>query len=203
MTSSVPHSAADGKARPIAQAVLPLTAQPIAPIAILETLHGDEVILLLLRPSAWLIVLNVLGSLGWILAFTILFMWIPRLPLPQGWIGWNDTQAALSGAGLCAVRLAWSSLDWSMCWFVLTDRRIITRRGIVSVRLFEAPLAKLQHSIVVQSVSERVLGLGTIGFATAGSDTFVAMWETVRRPFEVHRTVLEAIERYGNRRDGV
>ncbi len=184
----------------IPQAVLPLSAPAVAPISILETLQGDEVIILLIRPSAWLIVLNALAPLGWILAFTILFMWIPRLPLPQGLIGWSDIQAAIVGLGLCGMRLAWSSLEWSMRWFVLTDRRILIRRGVLSVRLFEAPLSKLQHSIVVQSVAERVLGLGTIGFATAGSDTFIAIWETVRRPFEVHRTVLEAIERYGKRR---
>lgn len=199
MNASVSHAVHAQSARPMPQAVLPIDAPHAVPLAIVETLHGDEVIILLIRPSAWLIVLNALAPMGWILAFTILFMWIPRLPLPQGLIGWSDVQAASVGFGLCAVRLAWSSLEWSMRWFMLTDRRILVRRGVLSVRLFEAPLSKIQHSIVVQSVSERVLGLGTIGFATAGSDTFIAIWETVRRPFEVHRTVLEAIERFGRR----
>ncbi len=181
------------------QAVIPIAPAHAVPAAILNTLHGDEIIILLVRPSAWLIPLSVVAPLGWILAFTILFMWIPRLPLLSGLIGWNETQAAIVGVGLCGIRLAWASLDWSMRWFVLTDRRIITRRGVLSVYLFEAPLTKLQHTLVVQSVLERAIGLGSIGFATAGSDTFIAIWETVRRPFEVHRTVLEAIERYGNR----
>ena len=43
--------------------------------------------------------------------------------------------------------------------------------------------------------------LGTLGFATAGRGTFDAFWESVAAPFEVHRRVLEAIERYGRRRD--
>jgi hypothetical protein len=42
---------------------------------------------------------------------------------------------------------------------------------------------------------------GTLGFATAGRGTFDAFWESVAAPFEVHRRVLEAIERYGRRRD--
>ena len=72
-------------------------------------------------------------------------------------------------------------------------------KGAASTVLQEAPLARLQNTIVVQSLRERVFGLGTLGFATAGRGTFDAFWETVRQPFAVHRTVLEAVERYGRR----
>jgi uncharacterized membrane protein YdbT with pleckstrin-like domain len=76
---------------------------------------------------------------------------------------------------------------------------VIARRGILRTVLQEAPLARLQNTIVVQSLRERMFGLGTLGFATAGRGTFDAFWETVRQPFAVHRTVLEAVERYGGR----
>ena len=38
---------------------------------------------------------------------------------------------------------------------------------------------------------------GTIGFATSGSDVFDALWVMIRQPFAVHKTVVEAIQRYG------
>mgnify|MGYP003852372271 CR=1 FL=1 len=83
----------------------------------------------------------------------------------------------------------------------LVDRAFERRRGILRTALYEAPLARIQNTIVVQSLRERVCFLGTLGFATAGRGTFDAFWESVAAPFEVHRCVLEAIERYGRRRD--
>jgi uncharacterized membrane protein YdbT with pleckstrin-like domain len=83
--------------------------------------------------------------------------------------------------------------------FVLTDRRVIARRGILRTALYEAPLVRIQNTVVVQSLRERSFGLGTIGFATAGRSTFDAYWEMVRRPFVVHGQVLDAIRRYGRK----
>jgi hypothetical protein len=45
--------------------------------------------------------------------------------------------------------------------------------------------------------SRRLFGLGSIGFATAGSDTYEAFWVMIRRPYVVHHTVVETIHRYG------
>jgi pyruvate/2-oxoglutarate dehydrogenase complex dihydrolipoamide acyltransferase (E2) component len=61
------------------------------------------------------------------------------------------------------------------------------------------PLTRIQNTIVVQSMRERLCGLGTLGFATAGRGTFDAFWESIASPFEVHRKVLETIQRYGRR----
>jgi hypothetical protein len=61
----------------------------------------------------------------------------------------------------------------------------------------QAPLKNIQHTAVFASLRERVTGLGTIGFATAGSDTFESLWLMVRDPHHVHKTVLDAIRRYG------
>jgi hypothetical protein len=80
---------------------------------------------------------------------------------------------------------------------MLTDRRIISRGGVLRLSVFETQLKNIQHTSVFASVRERVLGLGTIGFATAGSDTFEAFWTMVRNPFAVHKTVVDAIRRYG------
>ena len=44
---------------------------------------------------------------------------------------------------------------------------------------------------------ERIFGLGSIGFATAGSDVFEAFWVMINRSFAVHRIVVKTIEKYG------
>jgi hypothetical protein len=74
---------------------------------------------------------------------------------------------------------------------------VLTRGGVLRVTVFQAPLKNIQHTAVFASVRERFAGLGTIAFATAGSDTFDALWLMVRQPHAVHKTVVEALRRYG------
>ena len=87
--------------------------------------------------------------------------------------------------------------------YVLTDRRVIRRRGIFQVDVFEARLDRIQQTSVLRLVRERLFGLGTIAFATAGTGTLDALWEAVDDPFAVHQAVTQAIDRYGRGAGGV
>jgi len=162
------------------------------PGALQAVLQPDEIIILVLRPSALYIVLSSLGTLvasvviALVLAYSAQFAWSP----------WTDVQAASFGVLLASLRLGWAWLDWINHVYALTDRRVIARRGVLRTALYEAPLARIQNTIVLQSLRERLCFLGTLGFATAGRGTFDAFWESVATPFEVHRKVLEAIERH-------
>jgi hypothetical protein len=79
---------------------------------------------------------------------------------------------------------------------VLTDRRVMRLQGVLRVHMFEAALKQLQHTEVYWSVRERLFGLGTIGFATAGTAFAEAHWQMVARPLEVHQIIRKTIERY-------
>ena len=159
--------------------------------------HDDEIVILLLRPSLLFIPLACLSSVTLIAIVTLaLALLATKL---SSWIPWEDTHAYALGAMLAAARLAWQALDWWGRLFVLTDRRIIRRMGVLHVSAFEAPLKNIQHTSVFRLMRERLFGLGTIGFATAGSDVFDAFWMMVRQPFAVHRVVVDAIHRYGGR----
>jgi hypothetical protein len=158
-----------------------------------DLLQQDEIIVLLIRPSLWYVLLSSLGSLGLIALATFALAYMSRLP----WAGWNDVQVFALGAGLAALRLGWQIMDWMSRVYVLTDRRIITRGGVLHVAVYQAPLRNIQHTAVFADLRERLFGLGTIGFATAGSDTFDSLWLMVRQPHHVHRTVVEAMRRYG------
>jgi len=68
---------------------------------------------------------------------------------------------------------------------------------VLRVAVFQTPLKNIQHTTVVRRLRERLTGLGSIGFATAGSDTLDAFWVYIHAPFVVHRTVVDAIKRYG------
>ncbi len=156
--------------------------------------QDDEVIILLLRPSLLYVPLSSLGSLTIIAVVTLLFALLSiRVP----WIPWGEGQAYALGMAVAMTRLLWQSLDWWGRVYVLTDRRVIRRMGVLRVAVFEAQLRKIQHTSVFMPLRERLFGLGSVGFATAGSDVFDAFWVMVRQPFAVHKTVVEAIQRYG------
>jgi hypothetical protein len=89
--------------------------------------------------------------------------------------------------------------------FVITDRRIITRYGIFSLRYAELDIERIQNITVLQPWYERLLGYGDVFFATAGEQGGIdyqkpgiklmsggaVTWEDVSKPFEVVRMVNE------------
>ncbi len=155
--------------------------------------EDDEIVILLLRPSPLYILLASLGSLLVIAVVTLALMYLGRL----SGVAWIDTLAFGLGITIGIARLAWQGLEWWNRLYVLTDRRIIRRKGVLHPSIFETKLRDIQHTSVFQLLRERSLGLGSIGFASAGSDVFDAFWVMIRQPFAVHRTIVEAIERYG------
>ena len=82
---------------------------------------------------------------------------------------------------------------------VCLDRRVVRVAGVLRRYVFEAPLTSIQHIDMVRSVPERVCGLGTIGFSTAGTGATEAYWLSVGKPEDVLRTLRETIDRYGKR----
>ena len=165
------------------------------PHAVQTALAPNEIVILLLRPSILYVPLSSLGTLAASVVIATTLAYAATL----NWCPWNESSAIAVGIIVASVRLAWAWLDWVTHVFVLTDRRVIARRGILRTALYEAPLVRIQNTIVVQSLRERIFGLGTIGFATAGRGTFDAFWESVSAPFTVHGKVLETIQRYGRK----
>ena len=170
-----------------------LTAERAEALLPAGLIHDDEVVILLLRPSLLYIVLAPLGSLTIIAIVTMAFALAARVT----WIQWTEAQSFGFGIAAAVARLIWQGLEWWSRVYVLTDRRILRRLGVIQVSIFEAQLRNIQHTSVFMPLRERIFGLGTIGFATAGSDVFDAFWVMVRQPFSAHNAVVEAIQRYG------
>jgi hypothetical protein len=156
--------------------------------------QDDEVIILLLRPSMLYVLLSSLGGLAFIAVVTFALAYMART---ISWVGWSDTAAFALGVGLATLRLGWQTLEWLSRVYVLTDRRIITRSGVLRVVVFQTQLRNIQHTSVFFRLRERLCGLGTIGFATAGSDSFESFWVMLKQPHVVHRTIVDAIRKYG------
>jgi hypothetical protein len=161
-----------------------------------DLIRDDEIIILMMRPSLLYIPLTALGSVVVIALISFALAYLAGVTWLTQWVGWSDTQAFLLGISLAALRLGWQALEWWSRVYVLTDRRIIRRMGVLRVAVFQTELKNIQHTGVFRRLRERIFDLGSIGFATAGSDVFDAFWVMVARPFAVHRVVNRAIERY-------
>lgn len=163
-----------------------------------DLLDDEEIIVMWLKPSPLYVLLASLGSLVLIAAITFGLAYVSAMTLPKA--AWSDDDAFLFGATIAVVRLGWQALEWWNQTYVLTDRRIIAAHGILRRSYFHAPLAQIQHIAVIQTIRERVFGLGSLAFATAGSDRYDALWLSLTHPFAVHRQVNRTIDRYGRRR---
>ena len=157
-----------------------------------ELLQPGEIIILLIKPSLWYVVLGSLGSLAAIGVVYVVARWLDAV----GFAALSRRDLLLLAIGAAAVRLFWQFLEWLSRVYVLTDRRVIRVKGVLRISVFEAPLRKIQHTLVQFTVRERLFGLGTIGFTTAGTGAVEAAWEMVPHPLDVHRTVVEALNRY-------
>ncbi len=159
-------------------------------------LADDEIVILMLRPSLLFVGLSSLASLTIIAVVTLT---LALLTIRITWLPWSELAAYAMGAAVATGRLLWQCLEWWGLVYVLTDRRVVRRAGVLQVSVFEAPLRNIQHTSIFQPFRERLFGLGSIGFATAGSDVFDAFWVMIRQPFAVHKVVTETIQRYGGR----
>lgn len=157
-----------------------------------ELLQPGEVIVLLLKPSAWFIVLVPIRTL---LTIVVLAMVADTANTYLN-NGYSRQNILLIAATLLLLRLFWQFLEWLSRVYVLTDKRIITVAGVVRVQVFETPLQKVQHTNLLLSLRERLLGLGTIAFATAGTAATEAYWQMLANPLEIHQKIVQTLSRY-------
>ena len=157
-----------------------------------ELLQPGEIIILLLKPSPWFIVLGPLKTLA-ALALTTLGLVALQFYVP---LGFTQRESVLLGMAVIGLRVFWQFLEWLSRVYVLTDQRVIRIMGVLRISIFESPLQQIQHTSLLFSIRERLIGLGTIAFATAGTGAYEAFWLMVDNPLEVHQKVVETLRRY-------
>jgi uncharacterized membrane protein YdbT with pleckstrin-like domain len=77
--------------------------------------------------------------------------------------------------------------------YTITDRRLTIERGLLARDLHETTLDRVQNVASRQSMLERMLGVGTVDFDTAGSAEFDFSFTGVEHPRRIVRIVDEAL----------
>ncbi len=78
---------------------------------------------------------------------------------------------------------------------MLTNKRVVTIKGVINVNMFQANLRKIQRTQLYQPWQLRLFGTGTIGFATAATNDFDSTWVMIARPLATHEQIVAAINK--------
>lgn len=127
-----------------------------------DQLSRDEHVVVSMRThgKALIVPALVLIAASAVLGLTIAF-------LSPAWQPWG-TYAAVSGFALVvllAVLLPF--LRWLTSTYTITNRRIVTRRGIINKTGHDLPLRRINNVNYERSLTDRLLGCGTLILETA------------------------------------
>jgi uncharacterized membrane protein YdbT with pleckstrin-like domain len=81
--------------------------------------------------------------------------------------------------------------------YVITNQRLHIKRGIISRRVQETRLERVQNVNTNQSALERILQVGTVDFDTAGTDDSDFSFVGVAQPEKVTHAVDQAVRSLG------
>jgi hypothetical protein len=151
-------------------------------------LDQNEIVIMAIKPSLWFVVFE---SSRWLIILTLVAL------AAAGWgeqLAWVHSRTVVQAAAvLMSARVGFAMLQWVARLYVLTNRRVLRLRGIFNIQVFECGLPRIQNTFLTLSWYERLLALGSIHFATAGTGQIEASWVNVNRPLEVHEQVRAAI----------
>ncbi|MDK1032196.1 MAG: PH domain-containing protein [Planctomycetia bacterium] len=159
-------------------------------------LMPGEVVILEAKPSLWFVFLSGAPLILLGVAVIVLSLFLSNLGETVRPWGWR------LGMTLIAVRLVIGALQWQGQTYVLTDRRVLSQKGVLSIDVSEAPLSVITRTHVAGTPVQRMFGLGTILFSTNSGHTPPRPWDHLGRPEEMHAQIIHAIDRYGRRHQG-
>jgi uncharacterized membrane protein YdbT with pleckstrin-like domain len=184
-TATLEPQAGVQQVRADANAVAGYAPQDLVPAQLLD---GGEVVILAIKPSLWFIIIN---SFRWMIVAALVVVGVAWLH--PSWYGMSPSVLIRAALGLGVLRMMVATLQWVSRLYVLTNRRLMRIRGVLNVDIFECRLSRIQNTFLRLSWYERILRLGTIDVATAGTGLVEARWENVSRPLEVHETLRKAV----------
>jgi len=166
-----------------------LAVKEILPAHLLD---GGEVVHFAIKPSAWFVLLV---SLRW-MAVALFLASLAGADLIAPAYRVYVLNVAILVAG---TRLGWATIEWVSRLYVLTNRRVMSIRGVFKVQMFECTLERIQNTYLTLGLSERLVRVGTVTFQTAAGEGGTGSWQSVARPLEVLEKLREAIDRAQNR----
>lgn len=145
----------------------------------LGTFEGERV-LLRCRPSWWFIVLHNRVAIVGLTLLGLMAAW--ATPLAGGAVAQPARVSLLLLAMAIGLLLLVNTLNMLTRTYMLTERRVLALRGILDRYHVDIPLERVQSTEVLRPFIERVFGVGTIVFSSAGLFGSAVSWRIVSDP---------------------
>jgi len=97
--------------------------------------------------------------------------------------------ALLAGAVLVAGVLAYGLFKRQATTYMVSSQRLYIRRGMLSKRIQQTRIDRVQNVNTEQSLRDRLLRVGTVDFDTAGSDDSEFRFVGIAEPGKIVRAV--------------
>ena len=137
------------------------------------------------------LVAPVLVTVAVVAAATYALLELVPSPQEQAWQRW--TILAVTALLVLAFGL-WPFLGWLTSTDMLTTRRLISRRGILSREGKDIPVDRVHSVSYRRSLLDRMLGCGTLVVETAGNDSDVELYDVAhieRRILQIQEIILD------------
>ena len=131
------------------------------------------------------------ASLHWIIFVPTFFLLALAFVFEATGIAWVFIIIALYSFAKAILRKLGSE-------FMLTNKRVVFRQGIISRKTVEIILAKCEGVSVDQSIIGRILGFGTLVVTTGGA---TSRFDYVKSPVAFRNTVSAEVDAYFRRND--
>ena len=90
-------------------------------------------------------------------------------------------------------------LQWTTTNFVVTNERLVSRKGVISKEGIEIPLDRINTVFFNQSIFERIIGAGDLGIESAGEGGRQEFTD-IRKPNLVQNEIYRQVESLEDRR---
>lgn len=160
-------------------------------------LNDNENVTVDLHPHWWFLAAPTFAIIASMAAAVATLVMTNSDTTQQSIAGW----ASLAALGVSAIWLVIRYSKWLTTHFVITNRRIIFRTGLVSKRGIEIPLDKVNTVHFHQGVMERIVGAGDL-LVESGGESGRQRFTDIRQPDRVQRVIHAEIDVSRQRRSG-
>jgi uncharacterized membrane protein YdbT with pleckstrin-like domain len=151
-----------------------------------KLINEGETLVLDLKPHWWFFWKHIVAGA---VVLIVVVLWSSTIGLDNSFSKYFVAIGILVYAGFVVEKY----FAWTYTHFVLTDRRVISRSGIVSKRGTEIPLDRINNIDFSQRIWERVIGAGDLSIESAGKDG-QSHFENVRHPDMVQQEIYRQME---------
>lgn len=151
-------------------------------------INEGENVILDLKPHWWFFARDAIATTV-VFGVLLVYLWIGSVRIIGIAMQWIFIFALVAWAGL----LLLDYLRWAYTHFVVTDKRVISRTGIISKHGTEIPLDRISNIDFHQRLIDRLIRAGDLDIESAGRDS-QSHFDFVRQPDAVQQEIYLQIE---------